>query len=106
MPSRYRALSKHSAAHDNSTPPQKLSHIELERATVVLLFLGCLAYLWAFRRFMSMEPDEGIVLQGASRILDGQVPYRDFFSFYTPGSLYLVAVLFRVFGNSLAVARS
>ncbi len=40
MPSRYRALSKSSAAHDNSTPPQKLSHNELERATVVLLYAG------------------------------------------------------------------
>jgi 4-amino-4-deoxy-L-arabinose transferase-like glycosyltransferase len=86
--------------------PQALSHHELERATVVLLFLACLAYLWLFRRFTSMEPDEGIVLQGATRILSGQIPYRDFFSFYTPGSFYLVAGLFRIFGNSFLVARS
>ena len=35
----------------------------------------------------------------------GQIPYRDFFSFYTPGSYYLLAGLFRVFGDSFAVAR-
>ncbi len=102
----FRASNFRSEVRENSVSPQKLSHDELERATVVLLFLGCLAYLWAFRRFTSMEPDEGIVLQGATRILAGQVPYRDFFSFYTPGSFYLVAAVFRVFGNSLVVARS
>src|SRR5690349_2641400 len=78
---------------------------QTERAILILLFLACLGYLWVFRRFSSIEPDEGIVLQGASRILDGQIPYRDFFSFYTPGSFYLVAALFRFFGNSFLVAR-
>ena len=53
-----------------------------------------------------MEPDEGIVLQGAQRILAGQVLYRDFFSFYTPGSYYALALVFRIFGSSLAVART
>lgn len=78
----------------------------VERVIPVLIFLACLGYLWIFRHFTTMEPDEGIVLQGATRVLDGQVPYRDFFSFYTPGSFYLVAGLFRVFGNSLGVART
>ena len=78
----------------------------LERAIAALIFLGCLAYLYLFRHFSSIEPDEGIVLQGATRILAGQTPYRDFFSFYTPGSFYLVAALFRVFGNSFVVART
>ena len=45
------------------------------------------------------------MLQGAERILAGQIPYRDFFSFYTPGSYYLLAGLFRIFGDSFAVAR-
>ena len=98
-----RALPAESTSHEFlSTRHER----QLERATVVLLFLACLAYLWVFRRFTSMEPDEGIVLQGASRVLDGQIPYRDFFSFYTPGSFYLVAALFRLFGNSFLVARS
>jgi len=53
-----------------------------------------------------MDPDEGIVLQGAQRILRGEVLYRDFFSFFTPGSYYLLAALFKAFGNSLMVART
>jgi len=53
-----------------------------------------------------MDPDEGIILQGAQRILRGEVLYRDFFSFFTPGSYYLLAALFKAFGNSLMVART
>jgi 4-amino-4-deoxy-L-arabinose transferase-like glycosyltransferase len=77
----------------------------VERVTPFLIFLFSLAYLCAFLRYSSLEPDEGILLQGGQRILDGQIPYRDFFSFYTPGSFYLVAALFKVFSDSFVVAR-
>src|SRR5438552_12919039 len=89
-----------------ATNAPTLAEPEIERATAVLVFVGCLAYLYLFRHFSSLEPDEGIVLQGATRILSGQVLYRDFFSFYTPGSFYLVAALFRIFGNTFVVARN
>src|SRR6202035_2277672 len=45
-------------------------------------------------------------LQGAQRILRGEVLYRDFFSYFTPGSYYFLALLFKVFGSSFLVARS
>src|SRR6266480_1029637 len=77
-----------------------------DRQLGIALFLLSFAYLWIFRRYTSMEPDEGIVLQGAQRILRGEVLYRDFFSFFTPGSYYLQALIARVFGNSFLVARS
>src|SRR5579872_415727 len=79
--------------------------ISADQKITLLLFAFSVAYLWIFRRYTFMEPDEGIVLQGAQRILRGQVLYRDFFSFFTPGSYYLLALLFRIFGNSFAVAR-
>jgi hypothetical protein len=78
----------------------------LEGAIGALIFIVSLVYLFLFRRHSGIDPDEGIVLQGADRILRGEVPYRDFFSFYTPGSFYLVAALFKVFGNTFAVART
>jgi hypothetical protein len=77
----------------------------LETSVPFLIFVICLAYLCLFLRYSTLEPDEGIVLQGAERILHGEVPYRDFFSFYTPGSFYFIALLFRIFGDSFAVAR-
>jgi 4-amino-4-deoxy-L-arabinose transferase-like glycosyltransferase len=77
-----------------------------DRRVALLLFLLSLAYLYLFRRYTAMEPDEGIILQGAQRILSGQVLYRDFFSFFTPGSYYLLALLFKIFGSSFLVART
>ncbi len=67
--------------------------------TLVIFALSFL-YLCLFRRYSWVDPDEGIILQGAQRILDGQLLYRDFFSFFTPGSYYFVALIFRIFGNS------
>lgn len=40
---------------------------------------------------------------GATRILDGDVPYRDFWTMYAPGSFYAIAGLFAAFGRELAV---
>jgi len=38
-------------------------------------------------------------LNNALRILDGEVPYRDFWSMYAPGHFYLTAIVFKVFGT-------
>lgn len=81
-------------------------HCRTEQVLALLIFLLTFAYLSLFRHFTMLEPDEGIILQGAQRILHGQVLYRDFFSFLTPGSYYLLAFVFKVFGSSLLVART
>src|SRR5260370_20508031 len=86
-------------------PPTSNLAIFVDRVTPLLVFLLSLGYLCAFVRYSSLEPDEGILLQGGQRILEGQIPYRDFFSFYTPGAFYLVAAMFKVFGNAFVVAR-
>src|SRR5207248_1868287 len=77
-----------------------------ERAVALTVFVTACAYLFVFRRYTAMEPDEGIVLQGAQRILGGEVLYRDFFSYFTPGSYYFLALLFKIFGSSFLVART
>ena len=94
---------------DVTTRDQSLFVPEMQRselAIALLIFTVTALYLYLFRRYTEMDPDEGIVLQGAHRILNGQVLYRDFFSFFTPGSYYLLALVFRIFGDSLLAARS
>lgn len=49
--------------------------------------------------------DEGLVLFGADRVLRGDIPYRDFWTLYGPGSFYVLAGLFRVFGEQVLVER-
>lgn len=95
-----------SSVHSNAGVVCKSSAADrLDWLIPLALFVFTVVYLSAFLRYSALEPDEGILLEGAQRILDGQLPYRDFFSFYTPGSFYLVAGLFRIFGDSFAVAR-
>ena len=50
--------------------------------------------------------DEGLVLVGADRVLRGDMPYRDFWTLYGPGSYYLLAGLFRLFGEFALVERA
>lgn len=95
------------------TGPTRSSHpliiaekLQAERWIAVGIFVAACAYLCLFVRYASLDPDEGIILQGAQRILDGQVLYRDFFSFYTPGAYYFLAAIFRIFGDSFLVARA
>jgi hypothetical protein len=50
--------------------------------------------------------DESVHLYDAKRLLHGAVMYRDVFNDITPGWMYLMALLFGVFGTNVAVARN
>jgi hypothetical protein len=63
-------------------------------ALVILLFAAV---------FVSTSPklgnyDEALVLDGAVRVLHGQVPYRDFYTLYGPAQFFTLAWIFRIFG--------
>ena len=45
----------------------------------------------------------GKAVTGALVILDGGVPYRDFWTMYAPGQFYAIAALYSVFGQELLV---
>lgn len=76
-----------------------------DRALAVLLFLGA-ALISGITILQGIQPnDEGLMLQAAARIADGQVPYGDFWWFYPPGQPYLLAFLWQVFGPSLLTWR-
>jgi len=49
--------------------------------------------------------DEGYLVAAVERVLDGQVPYRDFQRDYAPGMYYLFAGLFTMVGDDLLVTR-
>ena len=50
--------------------------------------------------------DEGAVLVYPELILKGQLPYRDFETFYGPGNLYVLAASYSVFGINIFVERT
>jgi hypothetical protein len=49
--------------------------------------------------------DEGIITYSAVRVMQGQVPYRDFWSIYSPAQFYGLAAAFRLFGTTIQVER-
>ena len=76
-----------------------------DRVRLVLLFAGG-ALISAITMLDAIQPnDEGLMLQAAARIADGQIPYRDFWWFYPPGQPYLLGGLWELFGPSLLTWR-
>lgn len=70
----------------------------------VLVFVGIVAYLVYLPRTLG-RADESHFLYEAKRIREGQVMYRDFFQFVTPGAPYVMALLFWAFGTTIQTAR-
>ena len=67
----------------------------------LLLFAGGL-FLSGLTILNGVQPnDEGLMLQAAVRIADGQVPYGDFWWYYPPGQPYLLGGLSALLGPSL-----
>src|SRR4029453_12619616 len=69
-----------------------------------LLLAGTVSYLAALPLQLGHQ-DEPHYLHEAKRLLGGERLYRDIFELTTPGWMYLMALLFRVFGGTLSPAR-
>jgi hypothetical protein len=72
------------------------------RAAVPLALLVGAALIAGFSALRGIDYfDEGLALQAARRVSEGQVPYRDFLWPYGPGQPYLLGAGFELFGTSL-----
>ena len=69
---------------------------------VACSILLCLPYL---RTFFALD-DEGVLLYGADRMLQGKSLYGDFFEFLPPGGFVITALWFGLTGVSVLSARS
>jgi hypothetical protein len=83
----------------SSIAPRRLSRRLEEFVSLACLALVLLADLAQLRLGLDPE-DEGYFAQQAARVLQGQLPFRDFDSLYTPALLYLHAIVVAVFGGS------
>jgi hypothetical protein len=63
----------------------------------ISLFLGMSRFAGTF--------DEGLVLTGSMRVAASQIPHRDFYTLYGPAQYFILAGLFRLFGELLLVER-
>ena len=79
---------------DPAGPPPLYSRPWLLGLAVVSI-LGAL-YLWQYLDRGWVPHDEGTLAQSAERVLQGELPHRDFDDVYTGGLSYLHALAFRV----------
>lgn len=50
--------------------------------------------------------DEGLLAYGTVRVMDGEIPHRDFVSLQPPLSFYTSGIVFKIFGTSLLSLRA
>jgi hypothetical protein len=76
----------------------------MSRALVVVALgigVGLLGLCRAVNTF-----DEGMILVGAERVLQGEVPFKDFFALYPPGQYYSAAMLLAWFDHPVVTLRA
>ncbi len=70
-----------------------------------MLALVTSTYYYLFVRVLWRLGDEGTLVYGAQRVVEGDLPYRDFFEVMGPASFYWLGLFFKLFGVHVAVAR-
>lgn|SRR5438876_3422078 len=71
-----------------------------------LIILIVLVPLWADFEQTAAPMDEGSLLVYPELILKGEVPYRDFETFYGPGNLWVLSAVYAVFSPDIFVERA
>lgn len=90
------------ASKKQSKKKVQASSFQLPRwAPWVVLGLLSLTYLYVRSLFWAvpMERDEGIYAYFGKLILDGQIPYVDFYEHRLPGIFYMYAIIIGIFGD-------
>jgi hypothetical protein len=72
---------------------------------LLVLSVGGLIYLSFFYNYGINLLDEGYLLNSAKRVVSGEIPYKDFYTPYPPGRYYLLAFLFKTFGQNANILR-
>jgi hypothetical protein len=86
----------------DTAPPRGWRAVDAAACAVLALITGAYLHWWPRDLY---HYDEALLLYEAKRITEGDVPYRDFFEIITPGSLYVFAGAFALFGVNLETAR-
>ena len=96
---------------DMKSYPSSLPSVAARRACVLLFPAIALAFLYLRTFLLPWTPlaprdDQVLFFQHANRILQGQVPFRDFFVIVMPGTDLLYAAAFKLLGVHLWLAQT
>jgi hypothetical protein len=74
-------------------------------APMAIVAVACVLPIVELWRAPGSPMEEGFMLTFPELVLEGQIPNRDFLHLYGPGSLWVLAGVFKVFGTTLATER-
>jgi hypothetical protein len=84
------------------TPSEQVKDLLSVGIVVMVLLLPVVGLM----RYQGPPMEEGFMLVFPEQILQGKLPHRDFLHLYGPGSLWLLAGVYKVFGATITVERS
>lgn len=79
--------------------------ITSKRIRTISFFLCMLLMLLLPIKIPFNAYDEGLAIFNAARVLNGDIPYKDFWAIYPPGQFYTLAAIFSLFGTNVLSAR-
>src|SRR5437870_5430407 len=89
-----------------SKPPRSAVRVLADGLPLlVTMVAGAVCYGLFYRRGLGLAVI-GYSIAPTERVLQGEVPYRDFLFNYTPGILWLNALLMKAFGVTLLTVRA
>lgn len=100
-----RGPTPHRPALDSGSVVQESRGAILWWLVLVIVWVVCALYVLHYLPRGWVPHDEGTLGQSAERVLNGQLPHRDFAAVYTGGLSFLNAVAFRVLGVNLLALR-
>jgi hypothetical protein len=89
-------------------PPETQVHSNARRnktVVAVLVLLTLLIGFWPLFDQAALPMDEGTLLVYPELVSHGQLPYRDFETFYGPANLWVLSAAFSTFGTNIFVER-
>jgi|GEM_PF-2514497 len=81
---------------------KKIDHYK--KFEIILVIIALFYYLFFINKGIVLF-DEGYFVHSADRILNGELPYKDFSLQYGPTYFYLLALFFKLFGATIIVER-
>ena len=104
----YRSLNVRSANPGNMEGKRTTESTRTKRSNLLIFSLVWLissAYAGVYLNRGWEPKDEGTLGQTAERVLNGEMPHRDFANWYTGGLTYVDALIFKIFGINLFYLR-
>ena len=85
--------------------PDRVPWTAADWVCLAVVAVSLLLPVWGLLHYQGPPMEEGFMLTFPERILRGDYPHRDFLHLYGPGSLWVLAAVYKVFGVDLTVER-